>query len=46
MPTTSARSVNRPIMGGRPVDVTATPTETHPRRQGVVAYGSGAAPGQ
>ena len=33
-------------MGGRPVDVTATPTETHPRRQGFVANGSDAAPGQ
>ena len=46
VPTTSARSANRPIMGRRPVDVAIAPTETHPGRQGVVTNGSGAAPGQ
>ena len=36
VPTTSARSANRPIMGGRPVDVATAPTETHPGRQGLL----------
>ena len=46
VPTTSARSANRPIMGRRPVDVAIAPAKTHPGRQGVVTNGSSAAPGQ
>ena len=31
----------RPIMGRKAVDVAITPTESHPRRQGVVVNGNG-----
>ena len=46
VPTTSAQSANRPIMGRGPVDDATAATETYPGCQGVVINGSGAAPGQ